>query len=309
MTKFRRLASAAFAAAVFAALSPPAAHACACGCGVFGVGDSLLPAGSGWKAWVEDDYMNQNRNRHGVHAALAADNEDKKIETNFLTLGAQYMTEGGWGVALEAPYWSRTFDTTDEDSGEPAAYRHSSLGDVRITGTYAGFSPDLSTGITLGVKLPTGDFHTPGFDRDTQIGTGATDLLLGAYHRGPLNRAQRFGYFVQAAWDRPLAYQGGYKPGQEVNLAAGVSYSGWSFGKVMVAPALELLASHRDSDAGAQADPDNSGYDRLLVSPGVQLSGGRWSLYGDVGIPLYQRYRGDQLAAPALFKLVLSRAF
>ncbi len=42
----------------------------------------------------------------------------------------------------------------------------------------------MSSGLSLGVKLPTGDWTYPNFDRDTSIGTGTTDLLLGGYHLG-----------------------------------------------------------------------------------------------------------------------------
>jgi hypothetical protein len=59
-----------------------------------------------------------------------------------------------------------------------------SIGDIRLQGMYTGLSEDMSTGFTLGLKLPTGDWHYPPLDRDTQIGTGSTDLLFGAYHLG-----------------------------------------------------------------------------------------------------------------------------
>ena len=48
-------------------------------------------------------------------------------------------------------------------------------------GMYTGFSNDMSKGIIFGVQLPTGNYTAPGFDRDTQIGTGSTDLILGAF--------------------------------------------------------------------------------------------------------------------------------
>src|SRR5204862_5402183 len=44
-------------------LAPSLAHACACGCGVFGVGTlPLLPSGTGGTAFFEYDFMDQNRN-------------------------------------------------------------------------------------------------------------------------------------------------------------------------------------------------------------------------------------------------------
>ena len=312
MTRLSRPARLALPAALLAStlMSPAVAAACACGCGVFGVGSSsLFPIARGGQAWVEYDYLDQDHNRRGTDSAPAEDNPDKRIETHFLTLGGQYIFNRDWGVTVTVPYWQRRFDTTDEDSGAPVTARHGDFGDVRLTGVYTGLSADLSTGITFGVKLPTGDYGYRGFDRDTAIGTGSTDLLLGGYHHGRLNAEATFNYFVQAQWDRPIANQDGYRPGQEFDAAVGVAYSGWKVGQVAVTPILQVIGVHRDGDAGAQANPVGSGYDRVLVSPGVELSAAGWRLYGDVELPAYQNYRGDQLAATAQFKMILSKAF
>jgi hypothetical protein len=55
-------------------------------------------------------------------------------------------------------------------------------------GMYTGFFSDLSTGVMFGLKFPSGVYTAAGLDRDTQIGTGSTDLILGAFHRGLINR-------------------------------------------------------------------------------------------------------------------------
>ena len=71
------------------------------------------------------------------------------------------------------------------------------MGDIRIKGAYTGFSADMSTGLTFGVKLANGDSSYPNFDADTQIGSGSTDLLLGGYHLGRLSADNRWTYFLQ----------------------------------------------------------------------------------------------------------------
>ena len=306
----RRPAAALAMAASLLGLSPASALACACGCGVFDVGtSSLFPTGAGGAAFVEYDFMDQNQNRSGVSAAPAADNNDKEIKTDFYTFGAQYMFNHEWGVMAELPYWSRTFKT-DDGSGVDT-FDHSAFGDVRLRGMYTGFSPDMSTGITFGVKLPTGDWKYGNFDRDTEIGTGSTDLLLGGYHRGALTKDNAFSYFVQIQWDKPVASQGGYTPGDEVDGAIGTHYNGLTFagGKVRITPVLQLLVSQRARDSGPSANPGDSGYSRAIVSPGVEIGMGDWSLYGDVEVPVYQAYNGDQLAAHEAVKLILSRNF
>jgi hypothetical protein len=70
-----------------------------------------------------------------------------------------------------------------------------------------------------------------------------------------------------------------------------------------------MLVSLRASDRGLNADPADSGYSRLIFSPGVEVAMGDWALYGDVEIPIFQYYNGDQLAAPYAVKVILSHAF
>jgi hypothetical protein len=147
------------------ALTPGAVLACACGCAVFDVGtSSLLPNGPGLTVFGEYDFLNQTKNWSGLSSAPAADNTDKNIRSNFYLAGGQYMFNDSWGVMAEVPYTDRAFRTTDP--GDPGTFDHGSLGDVRLMGVYSGFSPDMSTGITFGVKLPTGDHTYPNFDPD-----------------------------------------------------------------------------------------------------------------------------------------------
>jgi hypothetical protein len=291
------------------ALTPGLAQACACGCGVFGVGTaSLFPNGGGNTVFVEDVFANQNTNWSGASKAPAADNSDKKIETNWVNFGWQHMFNRSWGVMADLPFAQRAF-TTETAPGVTPTFHHTGLGDLRLTGMYTGLSPDMSTGLQFGVKLPTGDWRAANFDRDTQIGTGSTDLLLGGYHQGGFGK-RPFGWFVQGVWDKPLAHQGGYRPGQEFNAAAGILYEGWSFGRdVKLTPMLQLIGSLRGRDRGPEANPDGSGYERALIAPALELKVKDWRLYGDVELPVYQRVNGDQLVAQSTFKVVLSRNF
>ena len=97
--------------------SSSSALACACGCGVFEVGTSaMFPNGAGGTVSFEYDFMDQNRNWHGNSSAPSADNNDKRIRTDFYTAGAQYMFNRDWGVDVKVPYWNRGFDT---DVGAP----------------------------------------------------------------------------------------------------------------------------------------------------------------------------------------------
>ena len=162
-------------------LTPGTASACACGCGIFDVGTSSMYAShAGAMAFLEYDYMDQNRNWSGTSSGPVDNNEDKRIRTRFYTVGGQYVFNRSWGISIEVPYWQRDFQTTDA-SGAVVEFAHGAAGDMRIKGTYTGFSADMSTGLTFGLKLANGETDYAHFDPDTSIGTGSTDLLLGAY--------------------------------------------------------------------------------------------------------------------------------
>ena len=294
----------------FSIFLPGLSWACGCGCSLFDVKtSSMLPTGEGGTAYMEYNYVNQSRNWSGSSQAPAEDNGDKQIRTEFYTLGAQYMFNSKWGVITEVPYANRYFKTTDEDSGDIVSFKHAGLGDVRIKGVYSGFSSFMSSGVTFGLKLPTGDFKKSGFDRDTQIGTGSTDLLLGGFLRGALPIGDNWNWFTTGQLDQPFLIQNDYRPGAEINGVAGTYYNGWTVGGVKIAPVAQAIASHHWHDRGSEAHTTDSGYDRSYLSPGIEIDRGNVSLYADVAMPVYEHYNGNQLEARELFTVRLSYSF
>lgn len=287
---------------------PSPVLACACGCGVFEVQTgAMLPNKPGGIAFLEYDFMNQNKNWAGWRRASDDANADKRIRTSFVTAGVQYMLNRRWGYAIEVPYWSRRFVTRDPNDGTLGTFDHGAVGDVRVRGVYSGFSEDMSSGVTFGLKLPTGDFENPNFDRDTEIGTGSTDLLLGAYRMGFLGAD--WGWFGNAQYDQPMLTAAGYRPGSEAGAAAGIYYDGFRPGGVLVAPLAQAIASNRWSDSGTAANSEASGYRRLVLAPGFEASWGRWRLDASVGFPVYQYTTGDQVVASEFYRAAVSWAF
>jgi len=318
---------------LLSSLIPAEALACACGCSVFDVGSSaLLPkeGDHGGAVYFEWDQSNQNQNWSGVHSAPAANNGDKHIQTDWYVAGLNYMFNRDWGVMVRIPTANRAF-TTDTDFGGPPAietFHVSPLGDIEITGMYTGFSSDMSKGIIFGLKLPTGNYTAPGFDRDTQIGSGSTDLILGGFWRGMITGDNAWQYFAQtkllqpllthSAYDSDVGGPADYRPGMQIDTAIGVTYNNWynvgPFDKI--APLLQVIVSHRQPDSGAAADPTDSGFDRIFISPGIDFTkviddphNNTFKLYGDIEIPVYQRANGNQLVAPFLSKIVAAYTF
>jgi hypothetical protein len=311
-------------AVLAAVLAPGAAWGCACGCGVFDVAtQSMLPQGPGGVVFVEYDYMDQNMNWNGGRPAPAANNGDSDIRTDFTTLGLQYMFNREWGFQVELPYDFRHYQANF--GGGSTSW--SSFGDLRLEGIYTGFSPDMSAGVTFGLKLPTGnDTHdmTSILDRDTELGTGSTDMLLGGFYRRTLTSVKSgLFWFAQAQLDAPVLVQGGYRPGVELDTSLGVYYQGWRLGPVGITPVLQVIPTLRTKDTGPWAsggandpglNPNNptevdSGYHRLLLSPGLEFDYHPFMIYADAEFDDLQYSKGNQLVAPVLFKVVVSYSF
>jgi hypothetical protein len=325
---------------ILCSLIPAEALACACGCAVFDVGSSaLLPkeGDHGGAVYFEWDHSNQDMNWHDASKASSSLNSDKHIETEWYVVGLNYMFNRDWGLNVRIPSADRTFTTQDfgpysNPSTGNSTYRTGVLGDIEVSGMYTGFSGDMSKGIMFGLKLPTGDWRSYGFDRDSNVGTGSTDLILGGYWRGLLTGDNSWQYFAQSKVLIPLlthgegpdtytfgAAPGDYRPGWQVDTAAGLVYNNWYNVGVFdkIAPVFQIIYSHRQEDGGAAAaDPIASGFDRVFISPGIDFTkviddanNNTLKLYGDIEIPVYQRVKGDQLVSPYLTKVILAYTF
>lgn len=303
MTRISRIL---IATVVTILLQSSRALACACGCNAFTVGTMWnMPTTSGFSISLHYDYMNQSQDWGAWHHASPEVSDDKDIRTSFYTLGFQYMPTREWGFMVEAPVWDRYFETIG-NGGKIAAVDHTSLGDVRITSIYTGLSEDMSTGLQFGVKLATGPTDQSLMDRDTQIGSGSTDLLLGGYRMGQENG---WGWYGQVVWQHAFNSHDGYRPGDDLDLSTGIHYDRL-LEELRIIPLLHLVASFRGIDNGPKANPGNTGYERVFVSPGVELvASGNLRLFGDWKIPIVTHVRGHQLVAPALFSVTMGYDF
>jgi hypothetical protein len=304
-----RRAAGLIAAAGLLAAVPDFAAACACGCSVFDVQTGgMLPNGPGGLAFVDYDFLNQKQNWGGPSKAPDDQNDDKQLRTHFVTVGAQYMFDRSWGVSAALPLMNRYFKTTDDD-GSINGYTRNTVGDAQVKAVYTGFSPDMSTGLTFGLQLPTGDWTYKNFDRDTESGTGSTELILGAFHQGALTSDNRWSWFVNGQWVEPTLTQAGYRPGSTIDAVAGAYFNDWTVGGVKISPLAQAIGSVRWRDSGTESDSPDTGYRRVLLGPGVEVGAGAWHVFADVGFPVAQYVNGDQLVAAEYFKFSLSRSF
>lgn len=287
------------------------ALACACGCGISMVGtSSLLPNCEGGIAFLQYDNMNQTRNWNKENKSNGH-NHDKRIDTQTITAGAQYMFNREWGGAIRVPYVTRLVDNLPHH-GDETHVRHSAVGDIRINGIYSGFFDDMSTGITFGLKLPTGQTNAADFSRNTQIGTGSTDTILGGYHVGTFGKSSKMGYFMQASWERPFITHQGYTPGYEISGATGVYYNlGQIAAASRVAPIFQFTGAKKGQDSGF-ADPShnpNSGYSMIYFAPALEVTVKQFKIYADIEFPVYRNVNGNQLVPQNIYKMILSYNF
>ena len=327
-------------------LTTTVARACACGCSVFDVGGLDMPQEQdhGGRIFFEFWSQNQTQNYVGSSKAPAALNFDKNLNTQWYNVGLSYNFNRDWGIMIRVPSTVNRALTTETDflfPGQIQTFNSKSFGDLEIMGVYTGFSPDMSNGLIFGLKLPTATFTALGMDRDNQIGTGSTDLILGAFHRGLLSGDNAWQYFSQAVWRQPFAYQSAidpqgffdgngnllqtYHPGMQVDGAVGIVYNNWYhvLGFDKITPLAQVIVSHKDSDSGTGSDPLNSGFDRVMLSPGIEFTkvldeanNKVLKTYFDIEIPVYYRANAannagtqGQLVAPYLIKLVTSYNF
>ena len=338
-----------FAAALMLAFVPlvgvstTAALACACGCSVFDVGGLDLPQEQdhGGRVFIEYWSADQTQNYVGSSKAPAAINLDKKLNTQWYNVGFSYSFNRDWGVMVRVPTTVRSL-TTDTGAFEGVTtFNSKDFGDIEVMGMYTGFFPDLSTGAIFGIKFPTGPYAAPGFDRDNQISSGSTDLLLGGFHRGLITGDNAWQYFYQAMWRQPFLYrdvadpQGffdgnaglvqSYHPGLQVDGAAGIVYNNLYnvLGFDKITPLGQVIISHRNRDTGTGSDPFNSGFDRVMLSPGIEFTkvldeanNRVGKVYFDIEVPVYYRANAannagteGQLVAPYLLRLTASYNF
>jgi len=319
------------------------AFACAaCGCTLSkDWGTQGINSTPGFTADLSYDYINQNQQRYGSGTASSAqinnlwqagqEVEDYTV-TRTTTATLNYISDT-WGASIQLPFLQRThgtfgaYDATMNNVPTPdqsAAYASSSengIGDIRVIGSYTGFSAEKTAGIIAGLKLPTGstnanfnDGVTP-LDRSLQIGTGSTDLIFGGYITGAI---AGYGWFAQGTVQHAVATKiingADYHPGDAFSFNTGIRYA--EFGAKFT-PMLQLNYIHRQADSGTGATPADvltggagSGGTLVYLAPGALIRvGGGTSVYGFVQLPVYQYVNSLQLSTRYILTLGVQQSF
>lgn len=271
-------------------------------------------AESGWRLSVEYDYLHQDQLRSGTHAvSTVPDGNELERETlnRYITTSLSYTPNPDWNLSLFVPYVVRTHSTYGEyDSTQPlpelSSSRSSSLGDVRLIGSYQGFLPTHNLGVQLGVKLPTGKYGTAidfdagpaagePLDASLQPGTGSTDLILGAYYYQAVS--QDFDFFANGQFQSAVRHHmdqpgNDFRPGNATTVSFGLRY----VAGVPWVPQLQVNLLHKSPDQGALADIQSTAGNVAYLSPGLTARiSGKLQVFGFVQVPLYSNLYGYQL--------------
>ncbi len=289
------------------------------------MGYSAVP---GWRMSLEYDYIHQDQLRSGRHAISGVpDGVELEHDTlnRYLTAGVDYSPNADWNIDLRVPYVIRThttYGTYDSTAPLPplSDSRSSSLGDIKLVGSYQGLLEMHNLGLQLGVKLPTGQYGTDvkfssgpaagsPLDASLQPGTGSTDLIVGAYYYQVIT--QNFDFFAGVQFQSAVKTKQNqpghdFRPGNSTTLSFGVRYEEnpkW-------VPQLQMNLLHKSVDQGALADIyDTAGYVAYL-SPGLTVKvAGNLHAYGFAQVPVYSDLVGYQLFPRYTFSVGASYAF
>ena len=325
-----------------ALISSVNAFACAaCGCTLSKDWESQgISSKPGFTADISIDYLNQNKQHYGtssasstlVNSQYAASQEvEAYTKTNTITASLIYNADD-WGVTVALPYLNRNHGTYGDNTATGATVvdttalstsSNSGIGDVKVVGRYNGFSADKSSGLIVGVKLPTGSTNgtfsdgSP-LDAGLQIGTGSTDIILGGFTTGTIDT---YGWFVQGTVQHAVATKSlsgaDYRPGDAYSLNTGIRYAGFG---AKVSPMLQLNIIKRQADTdnntgtNVPLDPVTgvpvSGGTLAYLTPGVSVRvGGGASVYGFVQIPVYENVNSLQLVQSYTLTIGVRQSF
>jgi hypothetical protein len=250
--------------------------------------------------FIDQDKLQHGTERIGMDQAEGQHKEVRTLNRNWVAT-LDHGIDAHWGVTVTLPMVGRSHTHIFDDgtTQEVEKWDFTELGDVQVVGRYTLDQPareSASSGLLFGVKLPTG-LHSiqndagEAAERGLQPGTGTTDAILGAFHRGSIGDDD---WFIQGRWQHALEERAGFQPGDRMTIDLGYRHS--------LSRKLALLAQvntvHRGRDGGNEAEPAESGGDALYFAPGVSYEIAHGSrVYGLLQLPLWQRVNGMQLTA------------
>ena len=308
------------------------------------IGYQGMGSNPGWTADIRYDYLDQNQLRSATNSISSSNavgivnsktGQLAEVEgftkNNYLTATLDYNNGDSWGASLVLPLIQRQHLTYGSDAsggggleGWPSGAngyqsKTTGLGDIKLIGRYFGFSEQKNWGLQIGVKLPTGNnaqtapastaalalgTSVVAVDPGLQLGTGSTDLIIGAYKYGHIFNIEDWGYFGNVQFQSvidpkstptnidALGQGGSYRQGNGLNINVGLNYQGlenWT-------PTVQLNFIDKKTDSGTAADTWSTGGTIAYLTPGLLYTASNSvQVYSNIQVPIYQHLNGIQL--------------
>src|SRR5258705_7644425 len=144
--------------------------------------------------FIDQKHLMQGTKRISQADDTADTTELRPINRNWLTTLGYTFTKS-WAVSASVPIVDRSHSHIEDPTGanEFQSWDFTRFGDIRLLGMYQfenEKNPQVSYGLTFGLKLPTGTYKVTNDDgkeaeRALQPGTGSTDGVIGAYYSRP----------------------------------------------------------------------------------------------------------------------------
>ena len=268
--------------------------------------------------YIHQDQPMSGSRRVGVGEIPQHHDEVSTVNRNWLAT-IDYTLDQDWALDASVPYSDREHLHIHNHGGGqiPEQWDFTRAGDARVVvrRRLASFEDAAAhsvgtAGINVGLKLPTGSTTVTNGDGDRaertlQPGTGTTDLLAGAYYSQALP-LRDLSWFVQGLVQLPLNSHEDFRPGHRVTADAGLRYLASEKTSLL----LQVNALWRGRDAGAQAEPEDSGGRAFFLSPGVGYAlTNDVQVYAFLQLPIYQYVNGVQLTARRAVAMGVSARF
>jgi hypothetical protein len=299
-----------------------------CGCTLNADAAMGYSAAPGWRVSLEYDYIHQDQLRSGTQAISGVPNGfelEHDTLNRYITAGLDYSPNPNWSFDLRVPYVIRTHSTYGEyDSTQPlpdlSNSSSSSLGDIKLIGSYQGLLATHNLGVQLGVKLPTGQYGESvtfkdgplagePLDASLQPGTGSTDIIVGVYYYRAIS--QDFDFFTNAQFQSAVKSKqdqpgNDYRPGNTTSVSFGLRYEH----DPRFVPQLQMNLLHKLVDQGALADVYSTAGYVAYVSPGLTARvAGKLHVFAFAQVPVYSDLVGYQLFPRYTVSVGASHAF
>lgn len=255
------------------------------------------------------EYLNQDQPMAGSRklyaGEVAAHHDEVSTRNRNAVISYSRHVGGRFGVTVTAAAGEREHAHIHNHHGAQIhdSWDFTRLGDVRVVGRYkldTALDPlrPSNTGLTFGLKLPTGKYDVANgrgdkAERSLQPGTGTTDLIVGGYHHQKLAE-HGLSWFAQGQYQHALNARDNYRPGAQLGVDLGVRKG--------LAANIGLLAQlnyvHKRPDRGSEAEPESSGGRFLYASPGLSYAlASATQVYMFYQVPLRRHVEGVQLTA------------